>query len=264
MDVSDDLRIETPEQIDLEFELVGLGTRTVSWILDAGIKWLITFALIIVFMATIGFIGWRIEDPDFAKFGGTFTMMVVAFFWIVYDIIFELCWSGQTPGKRLMCARVVRDGGAPVDFTSSCIRNFLAMADFLPVGYLLGAMLIALTPKRQRLGDIAAGTIIVRERKHGASSRAEKMIEQYASVEVTFTASQLARCTAADRRILRSFLHRLFQMPPDSRFKLAANLAANLQKRMEMPPSNPVEGPEHIAWLASLLRDIERKAERGY
>jgi uncharacterized RDD family membrane protein YckC len=264
MDLTDELRIETPEQIDLEFELAGLGTRTVSWMVDALIKWLLTFLTMIVVTIILGFLEIKQQDSDWLKYGGAFIGMVVLFFWILYDIVFETLWSGQTPGKRTMGARVVRDGGAPVDFTASCIRNFLAMADFLPMGYLLGATLIALTEKRQRLGDMAAGTVIIRERKQGSPARTEKMIEQFASAEITFSAAQLTRCTAEDRRILRSFVQRLFQMPPTARFKLAARLVESMQKRMEMPPAGVMNGPANIAWLCSLLRDIDRKSERGY
>lgn len=264
MDLSDDLRLETPEQIDLEFELSGLGTRTVSWMCDALIKSLVTFATLMLLTALLGFFQVKEPDADWLKYAGWFVAMAIAFFWILYDIIFEALWSGQTPGKRMMGARVLRDGGAPVDFTASCIRNFLAMADFLPMGYLLGALLIALTVKRQRLGDIAAGTIIVRERRQGSPVRTDKMIEQFASAEVQFTSAQLARCTAEDRRILRSFVQRLFQMPPAARFKLAAGLVETMSKRMELPPLQPLDGQGNVTWLASLLRDVDRKVERGY
>jgi uncharacterized RDD family membrane protein YckC len=264
MDLTDDLRIETPEQIDLEFELAGLGTRTVSWIVDAFVKLAITFLTMIVVTIILGFLEIKQRDSDWLKYSTAFIGMAVAFFWILYDIVFETWWSGQTPGKRAMGARVVRDGGAPVDFTASCIRNFLAMADFLPIGYLFGALLIALTGKRQRLGDIAAGTLVIRERKQGTPARTDKMVEQFASAEITFTAAQLGRCTAEDRRILRSFMQRLFQMPPAARFKLAGRLVETMQKRMETPPAESLDSPGNVAWLASLLRDIDRKSERGY
>lgn len=264
MDLTDDIRFETPEQIDLEFELAGLGTRTVSWIVDAFIKWLITVLTLIILTIILGFLGIKEPDSDLMKFSSMFVVMAIAFFWILYDIVFETWWSGQTPGKRAMGARVVRDGGAPVDFSSSCIRNLMAMGDFLPVGYLLGALLIALTKKRQRLGDIAAGTIIIRERKQGSPARTQKLMEQFASAEITFTAAQLSRVTTEDRRILRSFVQRLFQMPPAARFKLALGLVETMQKRMQMPPMETMDGPGSVAWLASLLRDVDRKVERGY
>ncbi len=264
MDLSDDLRLETPEQIDLEFELAGLGTRTVSWMVDAVIKSACTIVAVIVFLIILGALDVKQPDSDALRFGVFFLAMLMAFFWILYDILFETWWSGQTPGKRLMGARVVRDGGAPVDFTATCIRNLMAVGDFLPMGYLAGALLIALTSKRQRLGDMAAGTLVIRERQQAPPARTQKVLEQFVSAEVTFTVAQVARCTSDDRRILRSFFQRLFQMPPAARFKLAGQLVTTLRKRMEAPPTELLDGPGNVAWLASLLRDVDQRAERGY
>lgn len=265
MDLSDDLRLETPEQIDLEFELAGLGTRTVSWMVDALIKSFCTFCVFMICAVIAGSIGVAVKpDEDSIKFGVMFIAMIVLVSWFCYDVLFETWWSGQTPGKRLMGARVVRDGGAPVDFTATCIRNLLALGDFLPGGYLGGALLITLTPKRQRLGDIAAGTIVIRERQQSSPAKTQKVLDQFVSDAVTFTAAQLGRCTPEDRRILRSFFQRLFQMPPAARFKLASQLVATMTKRMETPPAEMLDGPANVTWLASLLRDLDRRAERGY
>src|SRR5206468_13021288 len=84
--------------------------------------------------------------------------------WMAYDIYFEALHGGQTPGKKVAGVRVIGDGGGPIDFRAACVRNLLGLADALPVFYVLGAVLILVTGRRQRLGDLAAGTVVVRER----------------------------------------------------------------------------------------------------
>src|SRR5947209_19253285 len=84
-----------------------------------------------------------------------------------YDIFFEGFQSGRTPGKRLNGLRVVRVEGHPVNFLTSAVRNVIRPVDFLPTAYLLGAVVILATRKNQRIGDVIAGTLVVREHAVG-------------------------------------------------------------------------------------------------
>ncbi len=158
------MRIETPEQIEVDLELAGLGSRFVAQLIDWFWKILITAVLgflTAVVLAMLG-AGKLAERPN-----PLLLAVVIAVFyllWLGYGIYFELRRSGQTPGKRVAGIRVIQAGGAPLDFRAACVRNLLAAADFLPVFHILGAVLILLTERRQRLGDMAAGTIVTRER----------------------------------------------------------------------------------------------------
>ena len=78
--------------------------------------------------------------------------------------LFETIWNGQTPGKRAFGLRVVRDGGYPITFYASAIRNLIRIADFLPFGFAAGALTIFLQSEYKRLGDLVAGTIVIKER----------------------------------------------------------------------------------------------------
>src|SRR5207253_4643105 len=99
--------------------------------------------------------------------GAVLAILTVASFLVVaaYDIVFEVFASGRTPGKGLNGLRVVRTDGSPVGFFTSAVRNVLRLADLLPGMYLAGIVSILVTRRNQRLGDLAAGTLVVRERR---------------------------------------------------------------------------------------------------
>src|SRR5262249_29948508 len=118
-----------------------------------------------------------------------------------FDIYYEVRHNGQTPGKKFAGIRVLREGGAPLDFRSACIRNLLGLADFLPVFYIFGAFLIMLNKRGQRLGDMAAGTIVVRERALAPPIEMDKMIAELATEEFAFNSEHLGGCTPDDRNI---------------------------------------------------------------
>lgn len=263
MDLTDEFRIETPEQIDLDLELAGLGTRFIAQVYDWVIKSLISIVLMFVLIIVAGLFG---IDADLSKHAGGALLAVVIFIffvlWLGYDIYFESQHNGRTPGKKAFGCRVIRVGGAPIDATAAAIRNLLGLADFLPAYYLLGALLILLTDKKQRLGDMAGGTIVVRDRKSAVPAEATLVANEYAVADVSFTAGQLAKCTPADRQVLRSFFLRLPGLPPDSRDKLAFQLADSLRRRIDYVPAGM--DPRPTAFLGSLLRDLETRQRQGY
>jgi hypothetical protein len=182
-------------------------------------------------------------------------------FVVVYDIYFELSWNGQTPGKKVAGIRVIRAGGAPLDFRSACIRNVLKIADFLPTFYLLGGVMILLTSRRQRLGDLAAGTIVIRERVTDVPVEVSQEIDRLASNEFNFTPDQLGACSPADRTVLRSFFLRYNQMEPRPRDDLAYRLSRIFLNKTAYPLPHPLRDIERVeTFLACLYRDMEKWA----
>src|SRR5436190_675148 len=166
----DEMRIETPEQIGVDLELAGLGTRFLAQVIDWFWKVLLSFALVLVGGLLYGLL---MQVDPVANASTMTTALVVGVLyvlWLGYGIYFELRWNGQTPGKRVVGIRAVQQNGAPLDARAACVRNLLAIADFLPALQLLGAIMILLTTNRQRLGDLAAGTVVIRERAAGAGA----------------------------------------------------------------------------------------------
>ena len=161
-DLRQRFRVETPEQVGLDYELAGLGSRAAAATIDLLILGGIGIAGGIVFLTLRG----RGLLP-----GGVAPalLLILAFaLWYGYFTFFEGLRGGQTPGKRRLGIRVVADTGHAAGLGAAAIRNLLRAADFLPPPYLLGMALIALHPRAKRIGDIVAGTIVVRDRPQEA------------------------------------------------------------------------------------------------
>jgi hypothetical protein len=161
-----------------------------------------------------------------------------------YDLFFEVVASGRTPGKRVCNLRVVRSGGQPVGFLASLIRNALRLIDFLPSSYLLGGILIVATQQNQRLGDIAAGTLVVREGAAAATvgnwsswSRPTVPLEAVADWDVSAV-------TPAEVAAARQFLDRRLTLPGDTRYRLSWELAQRVGSKVTGIPQGA--HPEYV------------------
>jgi hypothetical protein len=158
----------------------------------------------------------------------------------------------------------VRDRGAPVDFRSACVRNLLATPDFLPCFHLLGGLLVLLTARHQRHGDLAAGTLVIRERVADVPADVSKRIDELTSNEFAFTAEQLAPCLPEGRHILRSFFQRYGELERDARRQLALRLAEEYaRKTATVLPAHGLTGRQALVFLASLYRDMENLVRHG-
>ncbi|MBC8055365.1 MAG: RDD family protein [Rhizobiales bacterium] len=139
---------ETPEGIALELRPAGLVARGYAFAIDAAIR----FALIIAAVTVLS---------SLSRFGtGIFLILAFLLEWF-YPVLFELLPGAATPGKRAVGLRVVMDSGLPVTPAASLVRNLLRAADFLPLLYGLGGLMLLLRPDFKRLGDLAAGTLVV-------------------------------------------------------------------------------------------------------
>src|SRR6476659_6767222 len=150
--VQETMRIATPEGVSLELSLAGLGSRFVALLADTFLQG-VALGLLIVALV--------VADPGGFAFEAIVALAVFALLF-VYPVAFELLAGGRTPGKRWSSLRVVCDDGSPVTFRSSALRNLVRLVDILPGMYLVGAVAIFATRRNQRLGDLAAGTLVVR------------------------------------------------------------------------------------------------------
>ena len=153
--------IETPENVRLGFRLAGPGARVGAYALDL-------IARLMLFVGASMLLG--LTTPAFGSGVSTGVMLVVAFLleW-GYGAFFETWWSGQTPGKRAFGLRVVKVEGYAIGFQDAMLRNILRAADFAPFFYAAGFISMSLTSRMQRIGDIAAGTMVIRERRPALS-----------------------------------------------------------------------------------------------
>ncbi len=155
--MNDYLSVETPEQININYQIAGIGSRFFAALLDT------------LLLGIIVIIGTYVNDNFIAELGAFFGnwlgaiggIVVFAIFW-GYFMIFEITTNGQSPGKLALGLRVIKEGGYPISFADSAIRNLMRIVDFLPFCYGTGLLVMLLNRNWQRLGDLAAGTLVVK------------------------------------------------------------------------------------------------------
>lgn len=226
MEYEDRVTIATPEGVELQLTLAGIGSRMIAALIDLTIQGGLYLVLALALAA---------GSPD-AGFG--VALFAVAGFLIVfaYDVAFEVLAAGRTPGKRLAGLRVVRSGGRPVDFVTSAIRNVLRIIDVLPGLYAVGMISVLATRRNQRLGDLAAGTLVVRERLGGRARPAGPA--PFLPPAAGAVAWDVSGVGSGDIATVRSFLARRAELDPAAAERLAADLAARLRPMVAGAPQN--------------------------
>ena len=232
MQYEDRLSIATPEGVELELTLAGLGSRFLAGIADQLIKGALV-ALLFFALEGVGDLGAAVFIPA--------TALVL----FAYDVLFELLGAGRTPGKRWTGLRVVRGGGAPVDARASAVRNLLRLIDGWPFLYVPTMVSILATRRNQRIGDLAADTVVVRERRaaegllDGAGASATRPAGDVPAWDVSAVGPD-------DLAALRAFLERRHSLDPQSRSRVARSLDAALLQRVggatEADPERFLEG----------------------
>ncbi|NUP99760.1 MAG: RDD family protein [Armatimonadetes bacterium] len=248
------LTIVTPESTALSFVLAGPGSRFAALLLDTAWQAGLLGALLLLAMGPLALTsGWPAAAAWVVRYLWPLVMLAVAVVFWGYHAGFETWWAGQTPGKRALGLRVVREGGYAIGFGEAALRNILRLVDLLPVvsPYLLGALAVTLHHRHQRLGDLVAGTLVIRELPTpwleglvagGAVSRAE---------EWSFSAGELARVTPTEMEVVGHFLRRQQGLPLATRRELAARIAQPLRARFAR--SQPgVSKDEDAAFLEAL------------
>lgn len=238
--------VVTPEAVRLEFSEANVGSRGVALLLDG----FVMFFILMVLNTAIGFL--------LASATGTVpgwvaaTTLLVANLLVIfgYPVTFETALRGRTPGKSAMGLRVVTVEGAPVTFRHAMIRAALALVDF-GVTFGLGAVLATLLSKRhQRLGDMVAGTVVLRQRTGEEAPWASQFsvprgAESYA---VTIDPSGLS---AGDYELVRSFLLRARTLAPQPRREIAERLAAVLARKLDHQRPATVSAELFLSCLAA-------------
>ena len=213
--LDDRVTIATPEGVELELVLAGVGSRFAASLLDVVVQLGAIFALAIVTSA----------GANFLNNGFVLAVYLVAVFLILfaYDIALETWNRGRSIGKLAAGLRVVRAGGEPEGFLTAAVRNFLRVVDFLPAFYVVGVISILVTSRNQRLGDLAAGTLVVRERRQAVTPAATYLPPPGGA---PFLEWDVSGVSVDDVATLRQFLERRVSLSPGARAHLATDLAA--------------------------------------
>lgn len=260
--ISRTLTVTTPENVDVFYEPAAIGTRSIAVALDHLLQVLIMLAGLFV-MATVAF-GLGNLGRVFAA-NVPFWLTAASLVWVFivfwgYFILFEILWSGQTPGKRLTGLRVLRDGGYQVDPFCVVIRNVVRLADALPPLYGAGIVSMFLSRQCKRLGDWAAGTVVVKERRRPLPSPSllgEPTPEVAAFMELV---PPLLDLPGDLYGVLRRFVERRHAMTIPVQAHIALRLAEQILPAVKLEMDLPAQ-----LQYADLLEAILRKymAERG-
>jgi uncharacterized RDD family membrane protein YckC len=239
---SADYAVLTPERVSLEYGIAGIGSRGGAAIIDTLLQ---ALALLIVGAAGLGAgAAVSIATGEFAT-ALLLAALALGGFLITsgYFMVFEIVWNGQTPGKRLLGLRVIRESGYPIRPVDSVIRNVVRIADWLPFFYGIGVLVMLFNKRSRRLGDFAAGTIVVRE---GARRTLSTLARLAAASEppVGLTLS------STDATLVRDFLVRRTTMDPGARADLARRLASALAQRYHLPPAEAFDAERFLEQLS--------------
>jgi uncharacterized RDD family membrane protein YckC len=247
--------------VGFDYVLAGLGSRTAAFLVDTVIRWFLVLAILAVvglfykFLPALDLSAWV---KDFSK-TWLIALAVLAYGLVDlgYFLFFEALWSGQTPGKRRQRLRVIRMNGQPIGWLESSIRNILRAVDLLAGLYPVGIVVVFLSPHNQRIGDYAAGTVVIVERKrsvpgdrkqiHAAQVLTDPEIEWY-----------VARLKPAQYQVLRSFLERRDQMEQGPRHELARLLSHQLLKQMPKSTRMSISYESFIGEIVALYEKRRR------
>ena len=226
MEYEDRIAIPTPEGLELEYSLAGVASRIfVGWV-DLMLRFVVLSALTLIGYAVGGGTG-----AGVALLIGTFVSL------FVYDIAFEVWGGGQTPGKRWNGLRVVMEDGRPIRFAPSAVRNLMRLIDVWLTFGVVGMVSITATGRDQRLGDLAAGTLVIREPKI-TPRREAQYVAPVSGIDVTAV-------NAAEVAAVRDFLSRRDELVPDARARVAQELAQRLEPKVGgLPPG--AHPPEQV------------------
>lgn len=254
MNEIDRLAIETPENLSLETPIAGFGSRCTAAILD----YLIIGSIML--LVTLAFFGGSRRAPS----NTSIILWIGVLFLLLtfYHLIFEMLWNGQSPGKRWTGLRVVQANGMPLTVTGAIIRNFLRLFDFLPLFYGIGLIALFLSKKGQRLGDLAAGTLVIREQKaltlntlQETTTVKYRHLSRYSPLTETIYVDAL---TEQNRQLIVDFLNRRDSIRDTS--SIAIPLARQMAQKMDIPPSNVTRDTRSAElFLEQIARAFELK-----
>jgi uncharacterized RDD family membrane protein YckC len=248
----DKLTIETPEQTLLEFPLAGIGSRFLAIALDTLLQVgaYILLGLIAGALSIAGFL------PTLGKQWGIaiviFLVFVVQF---GYYTTFETVWNGQTPGKRWTHLRVIQDSGRPITPFDAILRNLLRIVDQLPTLYAVGIATILISRENKRVGDYAAGTVVIHE----------KPLQGVGSIWGIANSPSLAgpvipvlSLSEDELRLVETFFERRGSLDPDVRRSMGRQIAQRLGARLNVPAEMRPDSEKFLEALAEQRRNSAR------
>lgn len=259
------LDIDTPENVVFGYQIAGIGSRFLAAIIDT----LLILILQVVANLTLVLVGATLlgdsllqgtQNRSVAWLAAVLGLVAFALLWGYY-IFFETLWNGQSPGKRRLGLRVIRNNGTPAEFSEIAIRNLVRLVDFLPLYYGIGVITMFIDGQSRRLGDLAAGTLVVYE---SGVLTLDELTPVSPSAQQTAPAPSsqalpLGKLGAGDVALATGYLRRRPELY--NRSQLAVEIAQFLRQKMSLP-REPLSEAEALSLLESVARE-ERHSPPG-
>lgn len=281
MSVHEHYTIDTPENIAFSYTIAGIGSRFLAAIIDTFLLFIVQLFLVGVLFGFIHL--FNVNDSNDMAMSimlAVWGVVSFAFFWGYY-IFFEMFWNGQSPGKRLIRLRVVREGGRPITFGASAIRNLIRVIDFLPSFYGLGVVVMFIDRHARRLGDFAGGTLVVKERASVSLDSLLVRAEQGAGTSVS--RADMLRMAAApgvpasaaptipnihllsnnEYDLIQEFLWRRTELGKESRERLGKQLVEKIAATLSVSVSHADREPfleQVVGDYRKMVSDRERES----
>jgi len=254
------LDIQTPENVAFGYQVAGIGSRFLAILADTAIIVLLQVVVVVVFFVILNALG-ELNGQLAAWVYAVLGIIAAIFNWGYY-IFFEMLWNGQTPGKRWAGLRVIRADGTPITLSESLIRNLARLVDFLPFAYGVGIVAMFLDKQARRLGDLAAGTLVVHDRApisiQSLSVKRSVNLSVQGFKTISVEGFPIERLTNDDLSLIEDFLLRRDQLT--HRQSLANQILNTLHTRLSLPlPAiNRIEAED---MLLSILQAAQKKDE---
>jgi uncharacterized RDD family membrane protein YckC len=251
-------RMVTPEAVPLEFQTANVGSRILAYVIDMAV----VVAGILAGLFAVALLGQATDVvvPDWVAV--TIVLVLLPSWWLGYFIAFETLWRGRTLGKAALGLRVVTTEGAPVRFRHAAIRALLGLVDFAIASGFFAVMFILLTRDNQRLGDLVAGTLVLRERS-GLAAPAPVSFAAPAGLEAYTATLDTSRLTIEEYQAVRTYLLRAASLPPGPRAALALQLADPLAARLRPPPPAGITPEQFLRCVGAAHQQRQRQPAPG-
>lgn len=263
---SEDYRLVLPENVELSFNVAGAGSRTIAAVVDYAVLYGGIVAAIIAYSANRVFLRRLLGGFDLPSWLGGFgepaaiaiIILLVFFAWWGYFLLFEMLWNGQTPGKRIFGLRVVRRDGQPISAVASLVRNIVRAVDMF---LFLGLVVMLIDRQSRRLGDFAAGTLVIREPRGGGRSLIDGVVLPDSSERAARLAPLAGKLTMEHYTLIRDYFTRSRRMPANRARDLAANLAEDLARQLAIEPAEIGDPTQFLAAVAQAFEAHHRYYE---
>jgi uncharacterized RDD family membrane protein YckC len=255
---ADKLTIETPEQTALDFAVAGIGSRFLAIAYDVLIQFLVGLIVGILGSITLGVV--FAGSPR----AGIWIIAILGLFYFMlyfgYYAIFEIWWNGQTPGKRKVGIRVIKDDGRPLTPAESIGRNLMRIVDWLPFFYGVGIVSAFLTKGNKRLGDLVVGSLVVRETSF---KELQPIWQTTASANASVISGSgplgAERLSAEEFSLVESFLSRRSSMDSALRWRMADEVLRKVHDKLTIPMGFTMSAEKILETLS-----YERRATGRY